>query len=38
MNIDVYGEAMENLRNGIHVKLVKHKNNYLKWTAKSSYM
>ena len=32
MNIDVYGEAMENLRNGIHAKLVKNENNYLKWT------
>ena len=25
MNIDVYGEAMENLRNGIHAKLVNMK-------------
>ena len=29
---------MENLRNGIHVKLVKNKKDFLKCTSKPSYM
>ena len=29
---------MENVRNGIDVKLVNNKKDYLKWTSKPSYM
>ena len=38
MNNAVYVKTMENLRNGINVKLVSNKKGYLKQTSKPSYM
>ena len=38
MNNAVYVKTMENLRNGINVKLVSNKKDYLKQTSKPSYM
>ena len=37
MSNAVYGKAMENI-NGINVKLVGNKKDYLKWACKPSYM
>ena len=36
INNAVYGKSVENLRNGINVKLVSNKKDYLKWTFKPS--
>ena len=33
MNNVVYGKTMENVRNGIDVRLVSNKKDYLKWTS-----
>ena len=38
LNNVVYSKTMENLRNGINVKLVRNKKDYLKWKWKPSYM
>ena len=38
MNNFVYGKATQNLRNGINVKLVNNKKEFLKCTLKRSYM
>ena len=38
MNSPIYGKTMENLKNSIYVKLVNNEEDYLKCTAKSSYM
>ena len=38
MSNGVYRKTMENLRNGIDVKLVNNEKDYLKWTSKLSYM
>ena len=35
---NVYGKAMEKVRNRIDVKLVSNKKDYLKWTSKPSYI
>ena len=34
----IYGKTMEKLKNRIDVKLVRNKNDYLRWTSKPSYM
>ena len=36
MNNVIYGETMENSRNGINVKLVSNQKEYLKWISKPS--
>ena len=38
MNKVVHDKTMENLRNKIDVKLVSNQKDYMKWTAKPSYM
>ena len=38
MNKAVYGEAMENVRNKIDLKIGSKKKDYLKWTSKPSFM
>ena len=38
MNNAIYGKAMENLRNRIEVRLLNNRKDYLKWTAKPSYI
>ena len=38
MNSTVDGKTMENLRNRIDVKLVRNKNDYLKWVSKPNFM
>ena len=38
MNNAIYGKTMENLRNGIHVEIVKNKKDFLKCKSKPSYM
>ena len=38
MNKAVYGEAMENVRNKIDLKIRSKKKDYLKWTSKPSFM
>ena len=38
INNTIYGEKMENLRNGINVKLLNNEKDYLKYTAKPSYV
>ena len=38
MNNAVYGNAMEDIRNRIDVKLISNKNDCLKCTSKRSYM
>ena len=38
MNKTIYGKTMENLRNGINVKLVNNETGYLRCTSKRNYM
>ena len=38
MNNAEYGKAMGTIRNKTDISLVNKKNEYLKWTSKSSYM
>ena len=38
INNGVYGKTMEKLRNRIEVRLVRIKQDYLRWTSKPSYM
>ena len=38
MNNAIYGKTMENIGNGIEVKLVNKEKDYLKCTSKPSYM
>ena len=38
MNNAIYGKIMENLRNRIEARLLNNRKDYLKWTAKPSYI
>ena len=38
MNNAIYGKTMENLRNRIEARLLNNRKDYLKWTAKPSYI
>ena len=38
MDNAVYGKTMENLRNGIDVKLISNKKDCLQWTFEPNYM